>query len=66
MFQLGHGLFNRGSLINAGFLEAKARGDFDCYFLHDVDLLPLDDRNFYTCSTFPRHVAAYQKHNGYE
>jgi N-terminal region of glycosyl transferase group 7 len=64
--QIGNDVFNRGSLINIGFIEASNRGKFDCYFLHDVDQLPLDDRDFYTCSTSPRHVAVYQKHRNYK
>jgi beta-1,4-galactosyltransferase 2 len=59
---MGSDLFNRGALINAGFIEAKSRADFDCYIFHDVDQLPLDDRDFYTCLTSPRHIAAFQKH----
>ena len=83
-------VFNKGSLMNAGFVEIlrrfppvaaaaaagvaaaatgsdersmRRRGDgggFDCYIFHDVDLLPEDDRNQYTCLTgTPRHVGAY-------
>lgn len=50
--------FNRGMLLNVGFLEAKKIKSFDCYIFHDVDLLPMDDRNFYICSEDnPRHLA---------
>ena len=33
--------FNRGALLNAGFL--LTRGDFDWFIFHDVDLLPSDE-----------------------
>ena len=64
MFQVLPSLFNRASLMNVGFVEASSRGHYDCYFFHDVDVLPLDDRNMYTCSDRPRHFAGYlQKWN---
>ncbi|CAG5130075.1 unnamed protein product [Candidula unifasciata] len=50
--------FNRGALLNIGFLEALKTADFDCFLLHDVDLVPLNDRNFYRCGDNPRHYAA--------
>lgn len=49
--------FNRAALLNVGFLEAKKIKQFDCFIFHDVDLLPLDDRNLYTCAKHPRHLA---------
>jgi len=50
-------IFNRGSLMNVGFIEARSFADFDCFIFHDVDMLPEDDRNFYVCSSQPRHVS---------
>jgi len=32
--------FNRGKLLNIGFSLAAARGPYDSYIFHDVDLLP--------------------------
>ena len=57
--------FNRAMLLNVGFTEAMKLSDWDCLgrlisnqcisesyersVFHDVDLLPEDDRNLYTC-----------------
>ncbi|XP_046451322.1 beta-1,4-N-acetylgalactosaminyltransferase bre-4-like [Daphnia pulex] len=41
--------FNRGLLMNIGFKETQLREKFQCFIFHDVDLLPEDDRNLYTC-----------------
>jgi hypothetical protein len=49
--------FNRGLLMNIGFVESLKDYDWDCFIFHDVDLVPLDDRNLYYCSTFPRHMS---------
>jgi hypothetical protein len=55
--KMGDNLFNRATLFNIGYLESRRLGQFDCYIFHDVDLLPEDDRNLYTCSTSPRHLS---------
>ncbi|XP_059138551.1 beta-1,4-galactosyltransferase 1-like [Physella acuta] len=49
--------FNRGALLNVGFLEALKVRDFDCFIFHDVDLIPLSDKNLYRCGDNPRHFA---------
>ncbi|XP_046340970.1 beta-1,4-galactosyltransferase 4-like [Haliotis rufescens] len=43
------GVFNKALMMNAGFMEAMRRGNYDCYIFHDVDLIPEDDRIPYTC-----------------
>lgn len=59
-------IFNRGALMNVGFVEVMrlaaedAGGSIDCVIFHDVDLLPEDRYNFYVCSPLPRHMAAYR------
>lgn len=35
--------------MNSGFMEVAKMDHFDCFVFHDVDLLPEDDRIFYTC-----------------
>lgn len=49
--------FNRASLMNVGFVEALKQKPWDCMVFHDVDLLPMDDRNLYTCPDQPRHMS---------
>ncbi|XP_036344951.1 beta-1,4-N-acetylgalactosaminyltransferase bre-4-like [Rhagoletis pomonella] len=49
--------FNRAALMNIGFLEALKMYPWDCFIFHDVDLLPLDNRNLYTCPRQPRHMS---------
>ena len=56
--QAGNQPFNRAMLMNVGAAEAvKQHGDYQCYIFHDVDLLPEDDRNLYTCPIQPRHMS---------
>ena len=51
--------FNKASLMNVGYLQARRLGSFDCYIFHDVDVLAENDRSFYSCVNEPRHIAAY-------
>lgn len=53
----GDGPFNRAMLMNVGFVEALKLYSYDCFIFHDVDLLPEDDRNLYTCPEQPRHMS---------
>ncbi|CAK9812937.1 Beta-1,4-N-acetylgalactosaminyltransferase bre-4 [Anthophora quadrimaculata] len=55
--QKGSGAFNRAMLMNVGYVEALKERSFDCFIFHDVDLLPEDDRNLYTCPEQPRHMS---------
>jgi len=49
--------FNKASLMNIGFVEAMKEVDWDCAIFHDVDLIPEDDRNLYSCPSQPRHMS---------
>ncbi|CAB4061399.1 Beta-1,4-galactosyltransferase 4 [Lepeophtheirus salmonis] len=44
--------FNRGALMNVGYQEAQSSStlDFNCFIFQDVDLIPENDHNLYTCA----------------
>ena len=44
-------------LFNIGYLEAIKVGGWDCFIFHDVDLLPENDFNIYSCPQMPRHMS---------
>ncbi len=44
-------------LYNLAYLEALKDYDWDCFIFHDVDLLPEDDRNLYTCPEEVKHMS---------
>ena len=52
--------------MNAGFLEAKKLFKFDCVIFHDVDMIPEDDRNMYSCMNAPKHLGAFCDTNNYQ
>lgn len=64
--QSADGNFNRAKLFNIGFVEALKLYDWDCFIFHDVDLLPMDDRNLYSCPTQPRHMSVAVDTFGYK
>ncbi|KAK7137702.1 hypothetical protein R3I94_013376 [Phoxinus phoxinus] len=55
--QAGEETFNRAKLLNIGYAEALKEYDYDCFVFSDVDLIPMDDRNFYKCYSQPRHLS---------
>ena len=50
-------LLYRAMLMNVGAAEALKSYDYLCFIFHDVDLLPEDDRNLYSCPVQPRHMS---------
>lgn len=58
--------FNRAALMNIGFKEALNLHHWDCFIFHDVDLIPMDDRNLYTCPDQPRHMSVAIDTFGYK
>ena len=51
--------------MNIAFVTALKLEPFDCFIFHDVDLIPEDDRNLYTCPPFPRHMSPAVDELGY-
>jgi len=49
--------FNRAALFNVGFKESLKDFNWTCFIFHDVDHLPEDPRNLYSCPDQPRHMA---------
>jgi len=51
--------FNRGLLFNIGFLEANKdfNNKWQCYALHDVDLISENDKTLYACPENPTHLS---------
>ncbi|XP_040069811.2 beta-1,4-N-acetylgalactosaminyltransferase bre-4-like [Ixodes scapularis] len=56
--QVAHTSFNRGKLLNVGYDMAERLHGHSCFVLHDVDLLPENDLNLYTCDQFPKHMSS--------
>ncbi|XP_021355995.1 beta-1,4-galactosyltransferase 1-like isoform X2 [Mizuhopecten yessoensis] len=49
--------FNKALAMNIGFLEAAKKYGYDCFIFHDVDLIPENDNNMYTCPDNPKHMS---------
>ncbi|XP_025096748.1 beta-1,4-N-acetylgalactosaminyltransferase bre-4-like isoform X1 [Pomacea canaliculata] len=58
--------FNRAMLMNIGAVEALGLWDFQCFIFHDVDLVPENDRNLYSCPEMPRHLSVAVDKFGYK
>ena len=61
LLQIGNAPFNRGMLLNIGYLEAMKVANWTCLIFHDVDLLPENDLNTYNCPRVPRHMSVGKK-----
>jgi hypothetical protein len=59
--------FNRGILLNAGFIESnkQSRDKWECHAYHDVDLLPEYDYAPYSCPEYPTHLSHIISSHGY-
>lgn len=49
--------FNKGKLLNVGFVEANKDTPYPCFIFHDIQLLPKNLNNIYACTTAPRDMA---------
>ena len=58
--------FNRALLLNIGVLESLEVYDYQCFIFHDVDLLPENDNNMYSCPEHPRHMSVAVDRMGYK
>ncbi|XP_026227698.1 beta-1,4-galactosyltransferase 4-like [Anabas testudineus] len=64
--QAGDATFNRAKLLNIGYLEALKDYSWECFIFHDVDLVPENDYNLYTCDTQPKHLVVGRNATGYK
>ena len=66
------GQFNRGKLLNAGYLEIKKNHRYwkskniipDCNAFHDIDMMPDDSNNIYMCDPI-KAIHIVDKYNKY-
>lgn len=67
IFQTHGYWFNKGALYNVGFIESMKVRKWECFIFHDIDMLPMDDRNLYDCPRMnPRHLAVDVDKYGYK
>ena len=52
-------------LFNVGFKEALKYDEYECFIFPDVDLIPENDRNQYSCPSSPRHMSVAVDKHGY-
>ena len=71
--QYGNGSFNKGILLNIGFIEAiydheknKTNLDYNCFIFHDVDFIPKNNKNLYKCNAkYPIHMSSSPEQANY-
>ena len=66
LLKAGDATFNRAKLLNVGYLEALKDHAWDCFIFHDVDLVPENDHNLYTCDSQPKHMVVGRNATGYK
>ncbi|CAC5420723.1 B4GALT4 [Mytilus coruscus] len=64
--QIAGELFNKGVCFNVGFEQAMTEYNYDCVVLHDVDIIAENDRNFFSCGYYPKHLAVNVEQYGYK
>ncbi|CAH8660076.1 unnamed protein product [Dicrocoelium dendriticum] len=57
--QLNPSVFNKGSMLNVGFVEAAKHFRFRCVIFHDVDLAPINDLNPYGCDSLTENIVVH-------
>jgi len=65
-FKIINVTFNRALLFNIGYQETMKHYAWECFIFHDVDLIPEDDRNIYSCPPEPRHMSVAVNTMNYE
>ncbi|XP_064624527.1 beta-1,4-galactosyltransferase 4-like isoform X2 [Lineus longissimus] len=53
--------FNRAKLMNVGYVEILKLGDYNCFVVHDIDKLPDNSENVYTCQDAPKAMMVSHK-----
>ncbi|KAH6933724.1 hypothetical protein HPB50_017690 [Hyalomma asiaticum] len=51
-----HRFLSRQQIDYGIFIIEQALYDYGCFVFHDVDLIPIDQRNLYTCESQPMHM----------
>ena len=58
--------FNRGASFNAAYKEiSKLHPGYDCFIIHDVDMINENLCNYYQCGDRPRHLSVSVEKTGY-
>ena len=55
--QAGSEPFNKGRTLNAGVKESLTFDNFDCFILHDIDMLVKNDEVRYDCTASPYYMS---------
>lgn len=58
--------YNKGILLNIGFNVSQTMSKHDCYVFHDVDLIPMNEKNLYRCTATPKHLGSANSKYSYK